>query len=177
VRVQDIGVNPTRTGFLDVLRRMGADVRIERQRDSGGEQIGDVVIDAAPLRATRIVGNEVPALIDEVPAIAVLAARAEGVTVIDGAGELRVKESDRIRALAANLQAIGVAAEELPAGLVIRGTDRRLSGRVHSLHDHRIAMAFGVLAAAGNADIDIDDTAVVDVSFPDFWAMLARVMT
>jgi 3-phosphoshikimate 1-carboxyvinyltransferase len=177
VRVQDIGLNPTRTGLLDVLRRMGADVRIERQRDSGGEQIGDVVIDAAPLRATTIVGNEVPALIDEVPAIAVLAARAEGVTVIDGAGELRVKESDRIRALAANLQAIGVAAEELPAGLVIRGTDRRLAGRVHSLHDHRIAMAFGVLAAAGNADIDIDDTAVVDVSFPDFWAMLARVMT
>jgi 3-phosphoshikimate 1-carboxyvinyltransferase len=175
VRVRDVGLNPTRTGFLDVLRRMGASVAIERQRDSGGEQIGDVVAAAAPLRATTIAGSEVPALIDEIPVIAALAARAEGTTVIDGAGELRVKESDRIRALVANLQAVRVAAEELPHGLIIHGTDRPLRGRVRALHDHRIAMAFGVLAAAGNADIEIDDVGVVDVSFPEFWTTLARV--
>jgi 3-phosphoshikimate 1-carboxyvinyltransferase len=175
VRVRDVGLNPTRTGFLDVLRRMGASVAIERQRDSGGEQIGDVVAAAAPLRATTIAGSEVPALIDEIPVIAALAARAEGTTVIDGAGELRVKESDRIRALVANLQAVRVAAEELPHGLIIHGTDHPLRGRVRALHDHRIAMAFGVLAAAGNADIEIDDVGVVDVSFPEFWTTLARV--
>lgn len=177
VRVRDVGLNPTRTGFLAVLRRMGADVTIERQRDSGGEQIGDVITSAARLHATTVLPNEVPALIDEIPVIAVLAARAEGTTLIDGAGELRVKESDRIGALVANLQAVRVAAEELPLGLVIHGTDRPLAGRVRSLHDHRIAMAFGVLAAAGNADIEIDDPAVVDVSFPDFWTTLARVTT
>lgn len=175
VRVPDVGLNPTRTGFLAVLRRMGAAVTIERQRTSGGEQIGDVIAAAAPLRGTTIARHEVPALIDEIPVLAALAARAKGATSIDGAGELRVKESDRIGALVANLRAVGVAAEELPHGLVIHGTDRRLAGRVRSLHDHRIAMAFGVLAAAGSADLDIDDTAVVDVSFPDFWTMLARV--
>jgi 3-phosphoshikimate 1-carboxyvinyltransferase len=177
VRVRDVGLNPTRTGFLDVLRRMGAHVHVERQRDSGGEQLGDVITAAAPLRGTTISASEIPALIDEIPVIAALAARAEGTTVIDGAGELRVKESDRIRALVANLQAIGVVADELPQGLVIHGTDGPLAGRVRALHDHRIAMAFGVLAAAGRADIEIDDTAVVDVSFPDFWTMLARVTT
>jgi 3-phosphoshikimate 1-carboxyvinyltransferase len=177
VRVQDVGLNPTRSGMLAVLCRMGAHVTIERQRDSAGEPIGDVVVAAARLRATTIRGDEVPALIDEIPVIAALAARAEGTTVIDGAGELRVKESDRIGALVRNLLAIGVAAEELPHGLVVHGTDRPLAGRVRALHDHRIAMAFGVLAAAGNADIEIDDTAVVDVSFPNFWTLLARVTT
>jgi 3-phosphoshikimate 1-carboxyvinyltransferase len=175
VRVRDVGLNPTRTGFLAVLRRMGAQVSIERQHESGGEQIGDVIAFAAPLRGTTIAGHEVPALIDEVPVIAALGARAEGTTMIDGAGELRVKESDRIHALVENLRAIGVSAEELPEGLVIHGTDQRLAGRVRALHDHRIAMAFGVLAAAGRADIEIDDTAIVDVSFPDFWKLLARV--
>jgi 3-phosphoshikimate 1-carboxyvinyltransferase len=175
VRLPDVGLNPTRTGLLAVLRRMGAGVTIERQRDSGGEQIGDIVAAAAPLRATTIRGDEVPALIDEIPVIAALAARAEGTTVIDGAGELRVKESDRISAIVENLHAVGVAADELPHGLVIHGTARPLAGRVRALHDHRIAMAFGVLAAAGNADIEIDDTAVVDVSFPGFWTVLARV--
>jgi 3-phosphoshikimate 1-carboxyvinyltransferase len=175
VRVCAVGLNPTRTGFLHVLRRMGAHVTIERQHNSGGEPIGDVVASLSRLRATTIVGTEVPELIDEIPVIAAIAARAEGTTIIDGAGELRVKESDRISALVSNLRAIGVTAEELPHGLVIHGTDQPLAGRVRALHDHRIAMAFGVLAAAGRADIEIDDTAVVAVSFPGFWTMLARV--
>jgi 3-phosphoshikimate 1-carboxyvinyltransferase len=171
VRVRDVGLNATRTGFLDVLRRMGAPVVVENARETGGEPIGDLVAVAGPLRATKILPDEVPALVDEVPVIAALAARAEGTTVIEGAGELRVKESDRITALVSNLRAVGVDAEELPQGLVVHGTERRLEGAVRALHDHRIAMAFGVLGAA-NAAIEIDDPSVVDVSFPTFWPML-----
>jgi 3-phosphoshikimate 1-carboxyvinyltransferase len=172
LRIIDVGLNETRTGFLDLLARMGAHITVENQRNTGGERIGDLIVERAQLHATELLPAEVPRLIDEIPVYAVLAARAEGTTVIDGAGELRVKESDRIAAVVANLRAIGVNAEEMPHGLVVHGTNRPLAGHVRSLHDHRIAMAFGVLSAAGNADITIDDTTVVDVSFPGFWSML-----
>ena len=119
--------------------------------------------------------EEIPGLIDEVPVLAVLAARAHGTTRITGAEELRVKESDRLGALAANLSALGVAVEELPDGLVIEGTDRPLSGPVEAYGDHRIAMAFGVLGALGGNSITVDAPAAVDVSYPGFWGMLERV--
>ena len=175
VRICDVGLNATRTGFLDVLGRMGAAVTVENARETGGEPIGDLVAARGPLTATRVTPAEVPALVDEVPIIAALAARAHGSTVIEGAGELRLKESDRIRAIVSNLRAIGVTAEELPEGLVVHGTDAQLAGRVKALHDHRIAMAFAVLGAAPNAAIEIDDPGVVDVSFPTFWAMLREL--
>jgi 3-phosphoshikimate 1-carboxyvinyltransferase len=172
VRIAGVGLNPGRTGFLDVLRRMGGSFLLEDVREACGEPVGDVVVERAPLSATRVVASEIPALIDEVPVIAALAARAEGTTVIEGAGELRVKESDRIRAVVANLRAVGVAAEELPDGLVVHGTTRTLAGTVRTLHDHRIGMAFGVLAAAQGGGVEIDDPRVVAVSFPGFWPML-----
>jgi 3-phosphoshikimate 1-carboxyvinyltransferase len=172
VRVEGVGLNPGRTGFLDVLQRMGGNVRIENMRETCGEPIGDVVVQRAPLTGTRVGVAEVPFLIDEIPLIAVLAARATGTTVIDGAGELRVKESDRIHAVVSNLRAIGSDAEELPDGLVVHGSPRPLAGAVRTLHDHRIAMAFGVLGAAAQAAIEIDEPAVVAVSYPDFWPML-----
>lgn len=108
-------------------------------------------------------------MIDELPVLAVLAARAEGETVVRGAEELRAKESDRIRAVVDNLRTIGVEAEELPDGFVVRGTDRPLAGRVRTHHDHRIAMAFGVLGALPGADLEIEAPEIVDVSFPGFW--------
>jgi 3-phosphoshikimate 1-carboxyvinyltransferase len=111
-------------------------------------------------------------MIDEVPALAVLAARAAGRTTIRDASELRVKESDRIKALANNLVAIGVQAKELPDGLVIEGTTQPLAGQVASRMDHRIAMAFGVLAHQKHNRIEVDDPAVVAVSFPEFWRVL-----
>jgi 3-phosphoshikimate 1-carboxyvinyltransferase len=114
-------------------------------------------------------------MIDEVPALAVLAARAEGETRITGASELRVKESDRIAALAGNLRAIGVSVEELGDGLVIQGTRKRLAGSVASHGDHRIAMAFGVLSALPDADIRIDDPAIAAVSDPEFWNRLGTL--
>jgi 3-phosphoshikimate 1-carboxyvinyltransferase len=175
LRVVSVGLNPTRTGLLDVLVRMGATVQLERVHESCGEPVGDVIVQRSSLRATRITAEEVPALVDEIPIIAALAARAHGTTIIEGAGELRVKESDRIAALVANLRAVGASADELPDGLVIHGSDMPLAGRVRAMHDHRIAMAFGVLGASDTADIDVDDRDVVRVSYPGFWSMLDQV--
>ena len=175
--VRKTGLNPTRTGLLPVLARMGARIEILRRDTAGGEPAGDlrVCAQAARLKAVEVSGGEIPGMIDEVPILAVLAARAEGVTRITGAGELRVKESDRLAALAANLRRIGVAAEELPDGLEIEGTDRPLSGLVESFRDHRIAMAFGVLGATSGCEVRVDDPTVADVSFPGFWGLLGRV--
>jgi 3-phosphoshikimate 1-carboxyvinyltransferase len=172
VRIVDVGLNPGRTGFLDVLRRMGGSVSVENERESCGEPVGDVVVRRSPLRATRVEAAEIPSLIDEIPVIAALAARADGTTHISGAGELRVKESDRIAAVVHNLGAVGAAAEELPDGMIVRGADHPLEGSVRAMHDHRIAMAFGVLAADPANRIDIDDRDVVAVSFPGFWQTL-----
>jgi 3-phosphoshikimate 1-carboxyvinyltransferase len=129
------------------------------------------------LRGTEIGGAEIPAAIDEIPMLAALAARAEGETRITGAGELRVKETDRIAALVANLRAVGAEAEELPDGLVVRGTDRPLAGRVPTFHDHRIAMAFGVLAALPGNAIEVERPEVADVSFPGFAVVLGECTT
>lgn len=172
LRIRDVGINPTRTGFFHALQRMGGTVRIENERVSGGEPIGDLVASAATLRATNVEGDEVPSMIDELPLIACLAARAEGETVVRGAEELRAKESDRIAAVVSNLRALDVDAEELPDGFVVRGGDAPLRGRVRTHHDHRIAMAFGVLAALPGSEIEIEDPEVVDVSFPGFWTLL-----
>jgi 3-phosphoshikimate 1-carboxyvinyltransferase len=176
LRIRDVCVNPTRTGFFDLVARMGARLTRENQREEGGELVADLVVRPARLRGIEVGGQEVPAAIDEIPMLAVLAVRAEGETRITGAGELRVKETDRIAAVAGNLRALGVDAEELEDGLIVRGTDRPLSGAVQSFDDHRIAMAFGVLGARPENAIEIDDRAVVDVSFPGFWELLDRVV-
>lgn len=172
LRVAGVGVNPTRTGFLRVLARMRGFVELHDPREEAGEPVADLVVRPARLRGVEVLPQEVPSLIDEVPVLAVLAARAEGETIIRGAQELRVKESDRIAALVTNLRAVGVEAEELEDGLVVRGSDRRLAGSVRTHGDHRIAMAFGVLAALPGSRIEIDDRACADVSFPGFWSLL-----
>lgn len=173
LRIHDVGLNPTRTGLLPVLRRMGASVRVAAVRESCGEPVGTITVEPSRLRATEVGGAEIPGLIDEVPIVAVLAARAEGETRITGAGELRVKESDRLAALAENLRAVGVDVEELPDGLVIAGTDEPLAGRVRSFGDHRIAMAFGALAGPAGQRIDIDDPDVARISYPGYWNVVS----
>ena len=175
--VEAVGLNGTRTGLLPVLGRMGVDIRVVGRRSTGGEAVGDLAVaaEANVLRGVAVGEDEIPGMIDEVPILAVLAARAEGVSRITGAGELRVKESDRLAALATNLRRIGVRAEELADGLEIEGTDAPLAGRVESFDDHRIAMAFGVLGATPGCDIRIDDPATAGVSFPGFWDLLGRV--
>jgi 3-phosphoshikimate 1-carboxyvinyltransferase len=176
ILLRDVALNPTRTGFIAVLRRMGARVELH-PRTAPGEPIGDLVVQPRPgLAATSIEPDEVPALIDELPLLACVAARADGETVIRGASELRVKESDRIAAIVANLRAIGVDAEELPDGMRIRGSPTaRPRGLIRTFGDHRIAMAFATLGAATGRELAIDDPECVAISYPDFWRDLARI--
>jgi 3-phosphoshikimate 1-carboxyvinyltransferase len=175
LRIRGVCVNPTRTGFLPLLARMGARLGVENESTIHGEPVGDLVIRPAALRGITITAAEVPAAVDEIPLLAVLAARAEGTTIITGASELRVKETDRITALVSNLRALGVEAGELPDGLAVPGADAPLIGRVRSCGDHRIAMAFGVLGALPGSRIEIDDTECVGVSYPGFWSTLRRL--
>ena len=170
-----VGINPGRIGAFQALRRMGASVRFEAIHESGGEPVATIVTRRGPLRGITVAPEEVPRLIDELPLLACVAVRAEGETRVTGAAELRVKESDRIRLVVENLRAVGAEAEELPDGFVVRGGERPLRGRVRTAGDHRIAMAFGVLAAEPGNAIEIDDPSCVDVSWPTFWDALAHV--
>jgi 3-phosphoshikimate 1-carboxyvinyltransferase len=167
-------LNPTRMGFFRVLVRMGAVVRVVEEMERHGEPVGMLRVSPAELKAVTVAAEEVPSLIDELPLVACLAARAEGETEITGASELRVKESDRIAAVVANLRSLGVEADELPDGMRVRGTARALKGRIVTHGDHRIAMAFGVLGALPGNDIVVDDPECCAVSFPDFWQQLTR---
>ena len=174
--VERVGLNPTRTAFLAVLERMGTVVQVERDATAWGlEPVGTVRAGPTELRGVTIGGEEVPGLIDELPMIAALGARARGVTTITGAAELRAKESDRIAAMVENLRSLGVNVEERPDGLDVEGNDRPLRGRVRTRGDHRIAMAFGVLGAVEGNEIDVDDRGAADVSFPGFWSLLERL--
>jgi 3-phosphoshikimate 1-carboxyvinyltransferase len=176
LRLDHVCLNPTRTGFLHALERMGAKVRYEDQRTHGGEPVGTIVVSRGTLRAITIGAQEVPSLVDELPMLACLAARAEGETVITGAAELRVKESDRIGAVVSNLRTLGATVEELPDGMRITGSDHPFRGRVTTHGDHRIAMAFGILGALPGNAIEIDDPECVAVSYPAFWTDLARAV-
>jgi 3-phosphoshikimate 1-carboxyvinyltransferase len=170
-----VGLNPTRTAFLDVLRRMGVRVDAEVDDPEAPEPTGTLRVAPAPLAPVEVGEDEVPGLIDEIPLLAVLAARAQGTTRVTGAGELRHKESDRIAALVENLRVLGVETEELEDGLMVSGSPRPLTGRVRTHGDHRIAMAFGVLGALPGNRIVVDDPDVADVSFPGFWKLLGEV--
>jgi 3-phosphoshikimate 1-carboxyvinyltransferase len=173
----NVCLNGTRMGFFYALHRMGAELLYEDEREVGGERIGTIVARPAVLRAIETGGSAVPTMIDEIPLLACLATRAEGETVIHGAEELRVKESDRIAAVAANLVALGVRMTEQKDGLRITGSPAPLRGRVHAFGDHRIAMAFGILGALPGNRIEIDDPSCVDISYPGFWTDLRQATT
>lgn len=173
--IEHVCVNPSRTGAFKALADMGTLIAYEGVHDDGGEPVARLVVSPRLLRGITIEPAVVPSLIDELPMIACVAARAEGETRVTGAAELRVKESDRIAVVVNNLKAVGADAEELPDGFVVRGSDRRYQGRVRTYGDHRIAMAFGVLGALDGNSIEVDDRDCVDVSYPDFWSDLARV--
>jgi 3-phosphoshikimate 1-carboxyvinyltransferase len=172
----DVCLNPTRTGFFQALRRMGASVEEEKSMTSAGEEIGTVRVKPARLRSTRITAEQVPAIIDELPLLACVAVGAGVELEITGASELRVKESDRISAVVQNLRAVGADADELPDGLRIRPGRRELAGSIDPRRDHRIAMAFGILSAASGNRIIVTDPRCVAVSYPDFWTDLRRVI-
>lgn len=174
--LERVCVNETRTGFLAALTEMGATVALEEKALQSGEWIANVrVTGGAGLRGITIGREAIPTLIDELPLLACIAAYADGETRVSGAEELRVKESDRIAAVVSNLRALGADAEELPDGFVITGTKPRLRGTVVTYGDHRMAMAFGILAKLPGNEIAIDDRDCVAVSYPRFWDDLRGV--
>jgi 3-phosphoshikimate 1-carboxyvinyltransferase len=173
--VENVGVNPTRTGFLVVLARMGAAVDRVNLRDEGGEPVADLVVRPAALRGTEVSAAEVPTLVDEVPVLAALASRAQGETVFREVGELRVKESNRLELVAANLRAVGVPATAQGNDLHVCGARQPPRGRVETARDHRLAMAFAVLGTVAGADIRLSERASVAISYPGFFADLRRI--
>jgi len=177
LELTDVALNPTRLGFFRVLRDMGADVTWDVHRDECGEPVGTIAVMPRGLVGVEVRGEQVPAMIDELPMLACLGALADGVTEIRGASELRVKESDRIAAVVQNLRTVGVDAEELPDGLRVRGAGpvQSLGGAVRTHSDHRLAMAFGVLGTLSGNAITVDDPDCVSVSYPGFWSDLDRV--
>jgi 3-phosphoshikimate 1-carboxyvinyltransferase len=175
VAVEHVGINPGRIGFFQALVNFGAALVFRERSVNGGEPVATVAALPSALRGVTVSPRDVPAMIDELPLLACVAARAVGETRVTGAAELRVKESDRIRAVVENLRAIGADAEELSDGFVVRGSDRPLAGNVTTHGDHRIAMAFGVLGALKGNAITIDDPSCVGVSYPTFWDALRQL--
>ncbi len=172
--VTGVLLNPTRTAALDVLARMGADLTIEEKEVVCGEPRGDVTARASSLVATDIEPGEVPGLIDELPLLAVAASQAEGTTVVAGAGELRVKESDRVAAMVGGLRAIGAAAEERPDGFAVEGPAPLTGGAVDSFGDHRVAMSFAIAGLLSAEGVRVSRWSCVDTSFPGFLDVLGR---
>jgi 3-phosphoshikimate 1-carboxyvinyltransferase len=180
LRIRDVGLNPSRVAIVDVLREMGADIRILAGDPNGPEPVGDLVVrGGATLRPVRIEGGRTADLIDELPMLAVVMAAANGTSEVHDAAELRVKESDRVALVVAGLRAIGVDAEELPDGWRVTGSPSRrrpVAPRIETRGDHRIAMAFAVAAVTGVAEgAVIDDPACAAVSYSTFWSDLARI--
>ena len=173
ILIKNVGINPTRTGFLDVLRSMGGNITVENQRIIGGEPIGDIMVKSSNLRSNLILeGSIIPNVIDEIPILAVAAAFAVGTFEVRGAFELRNKESDRIGAVCENLALMGLEVEELEDGFAFSSNNTLIPATFDSFGDHRIEMAFGVAASNLQGESTVKDSACVDISFPAFWDTL-----
>ena len=173
--IENVGVNPTRTALLEVLREMGANVEIANLRNASHEPMADLIVRHQALHGTTVFGNRVALLIDEIPILAVMASQAEGATHIRDAGELRVKESDRLTAIANNLRAMGAAVEELPDGLVITGPTQLRGVEIDSFGDHRIAMAFAIAGLLADSPTTIRAAECADISFPGFFEKVSQL--
>jgi len=172
--IEHVGINPTRTGILDILNLMGANIQILNKREIGGEPVADLLVKSSTLKGIQIPEELVPLAIDEFPAIFIAAACADGETVLTGAEELRVKESDRIQVMADGLQALGIDAQPTPDGMIIRGGQLQ-GGEIDSHGDHRIAMSFAMASLRAKNPIKIKDCANVATSFPDFVELASRL--
>ena len=173
--IRNVGVNPTRTGAIDILKSMGGNIELIGEREVSGEPVADILVHSSQLKGIDIAGSVVPRAIDEFPAICVAAACAEGRTTIRDARELRVKETDRIAAMATNLRQLGVEVNESDDGMDITGVEKLGGGKVKSFGDHRIAMSLSIAALASANDITVDDTECVATSFPSFFPLLEKV--
>lgn len=173
--LEGVGINPTRTGVLDVLERMGANITRLNERDESGEPVADLLVRSALLKGTGIGGEEIPRLVDEIPILSLAAACAEGRTVIRDAGELRVKESDRLKAIARELGKLGANIQELPDGLVIEGGARWSGGEVESQGDHRMAMTLGLAALCAPEPVTVQGVQCTETSYPNFWEAIGEL--
>ena len=169
--IDHVGLNPSRTGIIDILRRMGAVVSIEGSDQGPGEPVGTITVRHGGLASTEIVPSEVPGVIDELPVLGALATHG-GELRVTGAGELRVKESDRISALADGFRRMGGDIEEFPDGFHISGRERLKGGEVDARHDHRLAMAFAIAALGASGPTVIHDAGAAAVSYPEFFSVL-----
>lgn len=171
--LKNVGLNPTRTGIIDVMQQMNADIEILDKRVECNEEVGDIRIKTSDLKPVTIEGAIIPRLIDELPVIAVLASQADGTTVVKDAGDLRNKESDRIKCLVNELKKIGVNIEETPDGFIIEGKTNLIGGsEVECYHDHRLAMSLYVAGLVCEQPVMINEFQWVDVSFPEFLPMM-----
>lgn len=173
--IRQVGVNPTRSGIIDILRQMGGSVELLDRRDCSGEPVADILVRASRLRGIEIGGAVVPRAIDEFPVVSVAAAFAEGRTVIRDARELRVKETDRIASMCSQLGALGARVEPREDGMVITGGGALSAGSVSSLGDHRIGMSMAVAALGATGPVAVDDTGCTATSFPGFWELFEQV--
>lgn len=169
ILIQNVGINPTRSGILKVCEDMGGDITLVHQRMEGGEPIADILVRTSQLHGITIEGDIIPTLIDEIPVIAVMAAVAEGTTIIKDAAELKVKETDRIETVTDNLKAMGCNVTPTEDGMIITGGNPLQGANIHTLLDHRIAMAFSIAALVAEGTTKILDSQCVDVSYPDFY--------
>lgn len=176
ILIRQTGINPTRTGLIDIMRMMGAHIELMNISEVSGEPIADIYVRYSKLKGLEISGDMIVRAIDEFPIICVAASTAEGTTRITGAGELRVKESDRISTMATELRKMGVMVEELEDGLVIEGREKLRAGIIHSHGDHRVAMAMAIAGLVADGVTIIEDTECIDTSFPNFMDMLMDIM-
>lgn len=170
--IENVGINPTRTGIIDALKAMGGYVEIINERKSGGELVGDIEVKTSKLKATTLEGSIIPRMIDEIPVFAVAALCAEGTTVVKDATELKVKESNRIATMAEELGKMGVEIEETDDGMIIKGNQKLKGAEVYSHLDHRVAMSCAIAALIAEGDTTITDADCVGISFPNFYELL-----
>ncbi len=175
IMIENVGINPTRTGFLDLLRDMGAELEIGKNKEENNEPVTDICVKSSALKGVTISGKIIPKLIDEIPILAILATQAEGVTKISDAQELRNKESDRLQTVAVNLKRMGAQVEENTDGLTIKGPVQLKAAELDSFSDHRIAMAFAIAGLIADQESVINDAECVDVSCPGFYEDLTRL--
>lgn len=172
ILLRNIGVNPTRTGIIDVLQKMGANIYIQNIREINNEPVADILVKSSELKGIEISGETIPRVIDEIPILSVAAALSEGETIIKDAGELRVKETDRIKAVATNLKRLGADVKELSDGIIINGPNALRGAELESFGDHRIALAFSVAGLNADGNTIIKDAEWADISFPGFFSIL-----
>jgi 3-phosphoshikimate 1-carboxyvinyltransferase len=184
ITIRNVGMNPTRTGLIEIMRKMGADIQVLGLREEAGEPVADLRIQSAPLKGITIGHDLIPKTIDEFPVLCVAAAVADGDTIISGAEELRVKESDRIETMSRELKTMGALIEERPDGMIIHGLGRggengrlKASGKAQSHGDHRVAMSLAIGGLTAKQGMTIADTSCVDTSFPNFEKVLTDLLT